>query len=161
MHKLMKVKIKKLSPDAVIPKKATTGAAAYDVYTPKDFNVHIGRQVIPLDISIELPDGYEAKIEPRSGFSSKGILGFWNKSYYETTPTESYRFDADVIIGKVDSDYRGNIGIILKSSCNFFIPQGTRLAQLTIYKIENVIFSEEEELSNTERANGGFGHTGA
>lgn len=156
----MKVKIKKLSPDAVIPAKATEGAAAYDVYTPKDFHVCVGRQIILLDIAIELPNGYEAKIEPRSGFSSKGISGFWNQAYYETKPNEMERFDADVISGKVDSDYRGNIGVIVKSNCNFFIPKGTRLAQLTIYKVENAVFSEVEELSASERADGGFGHTG-
>ena len=58
----MEVKIKKLSKDAIIPLKATEGAAAYDVYTPKDYFIIKGRQVLALDISIELPNGYEAKI---------------------------------------------------------------------------------------------------
>lgn len=154
----MEVKIKKLSEGAVIPLKATEGSAAYDVYTPQDYFIVKGRQVLPLDISIELPKGYEAKIEPRSGFSVNGFEGYYFR------PSESSvtsRFDADVISGKVDSDYRGNVGVIVKSNETlFFVPKGTRIAQMTIYKVEDADFKLCEELSGTDRASGGFGHTG-
>lgn len=149
----MKVAIKKLTPEAIIPKKATPGAIAYDVYAPKDYIVKPGRQVMPLDLSIELPDGYEAKIEPRSGYSAKGMEGIINDY--------TIRANADVIPGKVDSDYRGNIGVIILNNepTSFLVKAGTRLAQMTIYKGESVDFEETETLSETERGTGGFGHT--
>ena len=70
-------KIKRLSEATILPKRATEGAVAYDVFVPKDTVVKKGRQVIPLGFAIELPNcNYEAKIEPRSGFSSKGMEGY-------------------------------------------------------------------------------------
>lgn len=148
------VKILRLSKDAVIPHKATPGSAAYDVFVPRDIQVRPGRQTIPLDIAIELPVGYEAKIEPRSGYSSKGFSG--------TLADTEYRFDADVIVGKIDSDYRGNIGVIVHSREPrlFTIKAGQRIAQLTIYKCESVNFCEVSELSNSSRGAMGFGHSG-
>ena len=149
----MEIKIKKLSEDAIIPRKATKGAAAYDVYVPKDTIIHYGRQVIPLDIAISIPYGYEAKIEPRSGFSSKGI---------ETSSKFSDRKDADVLVGKIDSDYRGNIGVIINSheTYSFLLEKGIRIAQMTIYKVEDADFVTVDELDETDRGEGGFGHTG-
>lgn len=147
----MKVRIKKLREGAVIPKKATDGAAAYDVRIPSDMVVRPGRQVLPLDIAIELPYGYEAKIEPRSGFESKGMEDYRGE-----------RKDADVLVGKIDSDYRGNVGVIVKSdeSYPFTLLKGTRIAQMTIYKAEDAEFEESEELSQTDRGEGGYGSTG-
>lgn len=150
----MEVKIKKLHSDAVIPKKATNGSAAYDVYLPNEYRIYNGRNVLPLNFAIELPTGYEAKIEARSGFSAKGIEGMYIGS------DETNRFDADVISGKVDSDFRGNVGVIIYSKECFRIKKGTRIAQLTIYKVEDACFNEVENLSETERADGGFGHSG-
>lgn len=155
----MEVKIKKLHKDAVIPTKATKGAAAYDVYTPKSYTILEGRRMIlPLGFSIELPYGYEAKIEPRSGFSAKGFEGRYVEA--ETGEELVKRYDADVIIGKIDSDYRGEVGVIVKSNETFIVNKGTRIAQMTIYKVEDAEFELSEELSDTERADGGFGHTG-
>lgn len=150
----MNIKIKKLSENAVVPTKGTPGAAAYDVYLPRTYTIHAGRQVLPLDIAIELPYGYEAKIEPRSGFSSKGMES--------TAASGGARKDADVIVGKIDSDYRGNIGVIVYSHeyWPFSVDKGTRIAQLTIYKVETAEFEECEELTDTERGDGGFGSTG-
>lgn len=150
----MEVKIKKLNRDAVIPKKATVGSAAYDVYLPREYKVYDGRNILPLDFAIELPIGYETKIEARSGFSAKGIEGMYIGS------DEVKRFDADVITGKVDADYRGNVGVIIYSKECFRIRKGTRIAQLTIYKVEDACFNEVEELTETDRADGGFGHSG-
>ena len=150
----MEVKIKKLHPDAVIPKKGTEGSAGYDVYLPREYKLYKGRNVLLLDLSIELPYGYEAKIEARSGFSAKGIEGM------SIFSDEVKRFDADVITGKVDADYRGNMGVIIYSKECFRIKKWTRIAQLTIYKVEDSSFKEVEELSETERSKGGFGHTG-
>ena len=150
----VKVRIKKLSPEAVIPVKATPGSAGYDVVVPRDTIVREGRQIIPLDLAIELPYGYEAKIEPRSGYSSKGFAG--------TVADTEYRFYADVLPGKIDSDYRGSIGVIVHSheKRQFMVKAGQRIAQLTIYKCETAEFVEVDDLSDSDRGNGGFGHSG-
>lgn len=152
----MIVKIKKLSNDAFVPTKATEGSAAYDLFAPHDLLVRPGRQVIDLGFAIELPYGYEAKIEPRSGYSSKGFAG---SAASDMEP--DMRFDCDVIVGKIDSDYRNSIGVIV---CNrdkaFFIKRGQRIAQLTIYSVGVADFVLSEELSDTGRSLGGFGHTG-
>lgn len=151
----MIIKIKKLTENAVIPTKATDGAAAYDVYAPLTILVKGGRQVIDLGFAIELPKGYEAKIEPRSGYSSKGFAGVIDY----TNDTER-RFDCDVLQGKIDSDYRASVGVIVcNRDRNFYIRKGQRIAQLTIYKVENAEFVPGD-LSDTDRGQGGFGHTG-
>lgn len=152
----MIVKIKKLSDSAFIPVKATDGSAAYDLFAPCDMLLKSGRQVIDLGFAIELPLGYEAKIEPRSGYSANGFAG---AAASDMEP--DMRFDCDVIVGKIDSDYRGPIGVIV---CNrdkaFFVKRGQRIAQLTIYSVGIADFVECAELSDTERSIGGFGHTG-
>lgn len=154
----MKIKFKMLSEFAFLPKKGTNGAAAYDVYVPKSTFVKEGRQVIPLDFAIELPYGYEAKIEPRSGFSSKGMEGKYILGTFEENPVR--RFDCDVLNGKIDSDYRGNVGVIVHNrDCEFLIERGTRIAQLTIYKVEEAEFEIVEELTQTDRGDEGFGST--
>lgn len=152
--KQMKVKFKKLNGEAIIPRKATGGSAAYDVYIPDDISVTSGRQIIPLGFSMEIPSGYEAKIEPRSGFSSKGMEGL--------SGSKDGRFDADVIVGKIDSDYRGNIGVIInnRSPFEFLLKKNTRIAQMTFYKAEVAEFVETDTLSDSERGSGGFGSTG-
>lgn len=152
----MIVKIKKLSEDAFIPTKATEGSAAYDIYAPCDTLVKPGRQVIDLKFAIELPFGYEAKIEARSGYSSKGFAG---AAASDMEPT--MRFDCDVLSGKVDSDYRGSTGVIVNNRDKaFFVKRGQRIAQMTIYSVGVVDFVEVDELSQTDRSIGGFGHTG-
>lgn len=148
----MEVKIKKLLAGAFIPEKATPGSAAYDVRLPEDVVlVPNKRQIIPLGFAIEMPYGVEAKIEPRSGFSSKGILDM-----------NDMRRDADVLIGKIDSDYRDGIGVIIRSHEQYPIPlsKGTHIAQLTFYIVLDADFTMTDDLSETERGLGGFGHSG-
>ena len=153
----MNIKIKKFKENAFLPIKGTDGAAAYDLKIPNGFCFDKpGRFVIPLGFGLEIPKGMEAKIEPRSGFSSKGVEG--------VTPWGSReRFDADVLVGKIDSDYRGEIGVIISNRSNqeFVLTPGTRIAQLTFYQVEEAEFQEVDELSETKRGSGGFGHTGS
>ena len=177
----LRVKIKKPHPDAVIPTKATPQSVGYDLYVKQDICIEHPRQVIPLGFAIELPDGIEAKIEPRSGFSSKGIEGFALRSetlrerlYNDITVTseelwqridKTERFNADVLVGKVDPDYRGEVGVIIRNNepdRHFLVAKGTRIAQMTFYPVAQFPggFEVSEELSETERADGGFGHTG-
>ena len=185
----MKVKFKKLHEGAKLPEKATEGSAAYDLYVAKDFIVEPGRQIIPLGFAMEMKQGYEALIDPRSGFSSKGMeghevitrsvegpLGHWMAGGRIDTEALSMhlrdeprqyvafkaeRFDCDVIEGKIDSDYRNGVGVIVhnRGRRTFLIKAGTRIAQMTFHKVETVEWEETDELSQTDR-DGGFGSTG-
>lgn len=165
----MEIKIKKLRDDAIIPEQATKGAAAYDLAVPDDIVIHPGRQVVPLGFALSLPKYHEAKIEPRSGYSSKGFAGYVRHRKESLLffvecgwSDKETRLDADVVVGKVDSDYRGGIGVIVNSHENrdFLIKRGQRIAQMTIYRVNKADFLEVEELDNTERNTGGFGHSG-
>ena len=102
------------------------------------------RSLIKTGLFIELPEGYEAQIRPRSGLAYKHGISVLN------TP------------GTIDADYRGEIGIILVnlSNENFTINDGERICQMIISKHETVKWEEVEILEQTERGAGGFGHTG-
>ena len=102
------------------------------------------RALIPTGLHIELPAGYEAQIRPRSGLAIKKGLSLLN------TP------------GTIDSDYRGEIKIILINLSNETaqVHHGERIAQMIINEYEKATFIEVDELSDTERGDGGFGHTG-
>ena len=102
------------------------------------------RAIVKTGIFIELPQGYEAQIRPRSGLAAKNGITVLNSP------------------GTIDADYRGEIGIILVNLSNedFTIENGERIAQMIISKHERAVFIEAEELSETERGAGGFGSTG-
>ena len=184
----MNVKFKKLLPGAILPKKATEGSAAYDLYVPEDVIIKPGRQIIPLGFAMEMEPGYEALVDPRSGFSSKGMEGYEVRDettisfkrdslidasrFYWPTPeierkaktficNDADRFDCDVLEGKIDSDYRDGVGVIVhnRSIKTFLIKAGTRIAQMTFHKVETAEWEEVEELSPSDR-DGGFGSTG-
>lgn len=150
----MRVKILRLRPLVRIPMKATSGAAAYDISLPDDVKLKPGRQRIPLGFALEIPKGYEAKIEPRSGNSVNGLAA-------KRADTIRH-IDADVLVGKIDSDYRGEINVIINSheTLNHTLIAGQRIAQLTFYKVKDVRFVDSISLSDTKRGDGGFGHTG-
>jgi dUTP pyrophosphatase len=143
------IRIKRLSEDALLPVRATDGAACFDLYTPREFAIQKGRNIIPLDIAIELPSDTYAEIRPRSGFSAKGF-----------EDVTGCRRDADVLHGCVDADYRGNVGVIVKSEDYFIVAKGTRVAQMLISRYQPCEFLEVEDLSSTDRQAGGFGSTG-
>jgi dUTPase len=153
----------------IMPTKGSEYAAAYDVYAPENIELKYGRQVIDLKFQIELPHGYAAIIQPRSGFASKGmavqamtryflllVLGFFSREQ---------RVDADVIVGLIDEDYRGNAGVIVKSNFKSFvrraiIPKGTRIAQMRIVKVPDTELLETESIDMSKNRGGGYGHTG-
>lgn len=139
-----------------MPKKADAGAAGYDLYVPRDFLLEPGRRVIPLDFAIQLDPGYEATIRPRSGFAAKGIECLLEDR------GRTVRINADVLLGTIDSTYRGNVGVIVHNHQeeNYIIPQGTRIAQMVISQCYMGELEETSELDKTERGEGGFGHTG-
>lgn len=156
--KLTKVKIK-LQKNGIMPTRSSEGAIGYDLYIPCDTQVYEGRNVIPLNFALEMVPGIEAKIEPRSGMASRGMSGqslpdYFGKFY-------SSRYDADVLVGKIDPDYRGTVGVIINNhDASFILPKGTRVAQMSFYQVELPTFEIVDELSTTERGECGFGSTG-
>lgn len=102
------------------------------------------RKLIPTGLFIELPEGYEAQMRPRSGLALNEGLGLLNSP------------------GTIDADYRGEIGIIAVNLSNnvISIKDGDRIAQMVINKVEQAEWVEVQELGGTERGAGGFGHTG-
>ncbi|MHA7841678.1 MAG: dUTP diphosphatase [Winogradskyella sp.] len=104
----------------------------------------LGRTIVGTGLYIELPIGYEAQVRPRSGLAAKKGITVLNAP------------------GTVDADYRGEIGVILVNLSNeeFRIQNGERIAQLVIAKHERAEWIEVEELSETDRGEGGFGSTG-
>ena len=102
------------------------------------------RILVPTGLYIELPEGYEAQIRPRSGLALKHGITVLN------TP------------GTIDADYRGEIGVILVnlSDKEFEINPGERICQMIINKYEKIVWNEVTQLKETDRGDGGFGHTG-
>ena len=139
----MQVKINLLSPNAVVPKKGTVGAAGYDLFAAETALVsRLTRKLIKTNISIEIPSGYYARIAPRSGLAFKNGI--------------------DVMAGVIDSDYRGDVGVILYNTDpqkDFSVRPGDRIAQLII---ESCFDAEwiQGDLSESQRGENGYGHTG-
>lgn len=102
------------------------------------------RALIPTGLFIELPEKFEAQIRPRSGLAIKSGISVLN------TP------------GTIDADYRGEIGVIVVnlSNENFTVSDGERICQMIISKHESIEWEEVEDLNETDRGTGGFGHTG-
>ena len=142
----MKVKIVNKSNNE-LPAYSTVMSAGMDLRANLDKPVilkPLERKLIPTGLFIELPQGFEAQIRPRSGLALKKGITVLN------TP------------GTIDADYRGEIGIILinLSSEDFVIESGERICQMIIASHETVEWSLVEELDETDRGAGGFGHTG-
>lgn len=130
-----------------LPKYSTPQSAGMDLRANIEGSIDIDplcRVLIPTGIYIELPEGYEAQVRPRSGLALKHGITVLN------TP------------GTIDADFRGEICVILVNLSNipFTIASGTRIAQLVFAKYEQAELVEVEELNSTERGEGGFGHTG-
>jgi len=164
----MEIKIKKLSEKAVIPSKMHQNDAGFDLYVPDDVVLQEGRQVIPLDFSIELEHNYAATIQPRSGFSSKGIECAYCRvtKHSLNVVNKEFRLDADVIRGLIDENYRGNVGVIVVVHRHiapdeaFILSKGTRIAQMQIVSVPEVTLEVVDHLSDSERGLGGYGSTG-
>ena len=142
----VKVKIKNLS-KFELPKQLTEEAAGFDLRANIAENVtlkSLERAVIPTGLYIELPVGYEAQVRPRSGLAAKNGISLAN------------------CVGTIDSDYRGEIKVILINLSNedFVVEDSMRIAQMVISRVPKVEWLEEEKLSETERGDGGFGHSG-
>jgi dUTP pyrophosphatase len=142
----MQVKIVNISNNP-LPAYETLGAAGMDLraYIPNTLIINpMERIAVPTGLFIELPIGFEAQVRPRSGLALKHGISVPN------TP------------GTIDSDYRGEIKVILINLSNepFKIESGDRIAQMVIQKYESIAWEKVEQLSDSERGAGGFGSTG-
>lgn len=142
----MKIKIINHSENS-LPAYETTGSAGMDLranLTEAVILHPLERKLIPTGLFIELPQGYEAQVRPRSGLAAKKGLTVLNSP------------------GTIDSDYRGEIKVILINLSNEpqTIETGERIAQMIISHFEQISWEQVQELEITERGAGGFGHTG-
>lgn len=130
-----------------LPKYATEGSAGLDVHAFLKEPVIIKpleRKIIPTGLFLEIPNGYEIQVRARSGMSIKHGITLING------------------VGTIDSDYRGELGIPVVNLSNeeYEIKSGDKVAQIILAKYEHLEFKLEESLEETERSDGGFGHTG-
>ena len=141
----MKIKIRSIS--GRLPSYETSGAAGMDIraFLKEPVTIEPGqRALIPTGLFMEIPAGFEAQIRARSGLAVKNGIGIVNG------------------IGTIDSDYRGEIKVPLINwgDESFTVNDGDRIAQMVIASYETAQWELSEELSDTERGGGGFGHTG-
>lgn len=154
----MKVKIKKLHPDAIVPTYGTSGAACFDLYAiydadmsalvPDDCKMPVefyGACNFRTGLAFEVPQGHVMMVYSRSGHGFRNGVRLSNCT------------------GIIDSDYRGELMVKLHNEGDkpFIVNKGDRIAQAMIIPVEQVQFELAEELSDTERSEGGFGSTGA
>jgi dUTP pyrophosphatase len=141
----VKLKIKKLKNEAIIPSYQTKEAAGFDLHSIEDVILNPGeRKLIGTGLAFEIDYGFEVQIRPRSGLAYKKGISVLNSP------------------GTIDSDYRGEIKILLINHSNekFKIKKGDRIAQAVVAPVIQAEIVEVEELSETKRGKGGFGSTG-
>lgn len=144
---MVPVRIKKLDPRAVMPRYMTEQAAGMDLCAVLDQPLRMyqnDRCLIRTGLAIQLPPGFEAQIRPRSGLALKHGITVLNAP------------------GTIDADYTGEIGVLLiNHNCyQYDIQPGERIAQMVLAKVSVANLVEVEELNDTDRGAGGFGHTG-
>jgi dUTP pyrophosphatase len=146
----MKIEITRLTDkydNLPLPTYQTEGSAGMDVYAALDETMIIkagGIALVPTNLAIALPQGYECQVRSRSGIAAKNGIFALNAP------------------GTIDSDYRGEIKIILANfgKEDFTINRGDRVAQLVVAKYEHIDWNITQKLNSTERGSGGFGSTG-
>ena len=142
----MKVKIVNKSKNP-LPSYSTAYSAGMDIRAGNRKNIVLKpmeRKLIPTGLFVELPEGYEAQIRPRSGLALKHGITVLNSP------------------GTIDADYRGEIGVIVINLSNneFIIGPGDRICKMVVKKHEKISWTETTQLFESERGSGGFGHTG-
>jgi dUTP pyrophosphatase len=140
----MKVKIKKLNPNAKMPTRGTEHSAGFDLYAAEEFDAPIFEEQtvrIQTGLAFEIPEGYVGVVYSRSSTALKGLI---------ITPL------------LVDSDYRGQVYITVKNTSGkpYCVHNGDRIAQIRIEKLVPTEYEWADDLSDTERGTGGYGSTG-
>lgn len=130
-----------------LPAYATAGSSGMDIrayLTSEESLMPLERKLIPTGIFVQIPMGYEIQIRPRSGMALKNGITCLNSP------------------GTIDADYRGEIKVLLINLSNEqqVIQPGDRIAQMVVAKVEKAQWNEVTEIDNTQRGEGGFGHTG-
>lgn len=139
----MNLLIQRLSKSATVPKRASSGAAGYDLSSAETTTVPPRtRKLVATDLSFRLPAGVYGRIAPRSGLAMKKCI--------------------DIGAGVIDPDYRGNVFILIinQSDQEFIIQTGDRIAQLILENFSTAEMKEVSSLDDTDRGAGGFGSTG-
>ena len=144
---MLKLKVKRLSESAVLPRYMTGGAAGMDLTAAPDEPMVLQpgqRALVPTGVSVALPPGHEGQIRPRSGLAVKHGLTLLNAP------------------GTIDEDYRGEVKVLLANLGQepFTVEAGMRVAQMVVAPVCRVEVQEVEVLDETDRGAGGFGHTG-
>ncbi|MDD2503537.1 MAG: dUTP diphosphatase [Clostridia bacterium] len=141
----MKLKIRKIHPNAKLPEYAHPGDAGLDIYSVEEAVIDPGcSHMIHTGIVIELPEGTEAQVRPRSGLALRHQITVLNSP------------------GTIDAGYRGELGVILinHGKTEFLVEEGMKIAQMVIQPVLRAAVEESEELSDSPRGSGGFGSTG-
>jgi len=143
----VRVSVDESAKDLPLPKYESDGASGMDLLAAnvEDITVAPGEvKLIPTGLHISVPSGYEAQVRPRSGLALKHGLTVVNSP------------------GTIDADYRGELGVILGNMGRepFVVKRGTRIAQLVIARVAQARWVPVDELDDTARGQGGFGHTG-
>jgi len=144
---VLKIPVRRLDPELPLPEYAKPGDAGVDLRAATDLVLEPGggRGLVPTGLAVAIPRGYAGFIQPRSGLAMRHGVTCLN------TP------------GLIDAGYRGELKVLLVNTDPkepFEIRRGERIAQLVIQAVEHVRFLEVDELDDTERGEGGFGHTG-
>ena len=136
------IKVKRLTKTAVIPTRGSEQAAGLDLYADESLVVKAGTHaIIQTGIAVAIPDGFCGQVWPRSGVS--------------------VRYGVDVLAGVIDSDYTGEVKVVLQAGAHDFeINQGDRIAQMLIVPVSMLQCLEVDSLGDTERGDSGFGSTG-
>ena len=138
----MKLKVKRITEKARLPKKHNNNDAAFDLYAIEEMNIPSGgTDIVHTGISIEIEEGYFGKIESRSSLAKKGVF---------------------CTAGVIDSGYRGEVMIVVNNigSSDYQITVGNRIAQMIIYRLQDVEIIETTELDSQLDRGGGFGSSG-
>ncbi len=142
---MVEIKVKRLDLELPLPRKATEGSSGFDIYSRVDQVINPGEiKGIPAGIVLEIPEGYEVQVRPRSGLALKHGIGILNSP------------------GTIDSDYRGEVVVILFNFSKepLGIKKGDRIAQIVPVKLPEVKLIEADSLTDTSRGSDGFGSTG-
>ena len=144
---MLAVPVVRLDPDLALPEYARPGDAGLDLLAATDVTLRSGggRALVPTGLAVAIPEGYAGFVQPRSGLAMK----------YGVTCLNSP--------GLIDSGYRGEVSVLLVNTDpadDFGVERGMRIAQLVIQEVEHVSLEVVDLLPDTERGEGGFGHTG-
>ena len=148
----MKMNVKRLNEDAVLPKFAHDTDSGFDLFTSEDLTLEKNQKgVAKTGLIVEIPRGWGIQIKNKSGITLKGV-----------PTTTSNNADVTIYEGTIDMDYRGELMIMIKNEeqHQITIPKHTKLAQGDLRKVYHCEFVEVDEVNETTRGEGGFGSTG-